>query len=72
MTSDDSLTGLLHRLCVMLTVTSIPADVLAEVSVARVTTEPSVLFVDDQHGRRHHPWEYGESTFLRLGDELRR
>lgn len=31
--SFSSITGLLHRLCVMLTLTTIPADVLAEVSV---------------------------------------
>ena len=55
----------------MLTVTGISADVLAEVSFVRITTKPNASFVDDQHDRRYYPWEYGESTFLRLSNELR-
>ena len=62
--------GLLHRLCVMLTLTSIPADVLAEVSVrmAKGSSEWQGC-LDDQCHCWCHSWSQWKSTVLRLGDE---
>ncbi len=63
--------GLLHRLCVMLTLTTIPADVLAEVSsISLFILAFLMISIDDQYNWRCRSWSYGKSTISWVCDEF--
>jgi hypothetical protein len=63
--------GLLHRLCVMLTLTTIPADVLAEVSsISLFISSFLTIFLDYQYNWRCRAWSYGKSTISWVCDEF--